>query len=190
MKKILVLVALVGCANHTGDPLTDGSSADTDGNTNDGNGSNNVDASTSPYTCTPLAGVGFACCVFDASACTAPGTTCQYDYTLDNSTFTAPSQGAGACVAIPGASLAIGAVCNVGNVDLGQAPTCGPDAWCAYDAGSKTNNQGTCRSLCDPLDQAHHGCSIGTCVGMEYCADFSNWPNCPSATNTHLGFCQ
>lgn len=182
MNKIILVFAVVGCANHANEPDPDATDAnDSDGHSN-GDGALNGDGSS--YTCTVLPNAN--CCVFDTSSSACTGTNvCQYDSVIDNSWHTSPSQGAGTCR--PPGTLAIGASCSV-NSPL--PPTCGQGAWCAYDANSATTGTGTCRKLCDPLDQAAHGCSTGTCVGMLYCDGSMQWPNCPSATNTHLGFCQ
>jgi hypothetical protein len=187
MKTLFLILTLISCSTKSGGS-GDGGGDDTDGGSHDGGGSNG-DGGGSAYVCTPLAGFGAACCVFDATTLcdsSAGSDSCQYDYTEDNSTYTSPSQGAGTCRKI--GTLALGATCPA-NV-LASSATCGTGAWCAYDSNSGTTGTGTCRKLCDPLDQAAHGCTTGTCVGMLYCADFAMWPNCPSATNTHLGFCQ
>lgn len=187
MKALFLILTLIGCTSKS-NGSGDGGGDDVDGGSGSNDGGGNGSDGGSAYVCTPLPGFGAACCVFAATTLcdSTAGESCQYDYTEDNSTLTSPSQGAGTCKKI--GTLALGATCPVG--DIATSATCGTGAWCEYDSNSGTTGTGTCRKLCDPLDQAAHGCTTGTCVGMLYCTDLAMWPNCPSATNTHLGFCQ
>ena len=201
MIRALLVFMLVGCGcgsrpNHatTDARATDGASSD--GAHQDGS---ILDASTGPYVCAPLADFGNACCVFGDSC--ASGYYCLYNYQDDQELDTmGPSQGAGEChLPSQGSAsvtwLASGAACNVNAVTVNATtdPLCAPGYWCAYSASTNISNNyaGICRQLCDPLDQAAHGCAAGTCKGMEWCAGsaISQWPNCPSAANTHLGYC-
>jgi hypothetical protein len=207
----IMAVALVACGGSNKGPILDATGNEGDGSVardsggSDANSDGDIDGAT-PYICSSTI-LGNGCCVFDQSACGAPasGFVCQYAYTLDNSTQTSPDQGAGWCHGH--GTLALGAACNTDTVlvPADPDPTCGFGAWCAYDANTSPlttpDHQGHCRQLCDPLDQAAHGCLTGTCVGMLYCTIWpgalpsasttpGEWPNCVSASNTHLGFCQ
>jgi hypothetical protein len=189
---ITALAALVGCSHAPQGAGTDAPGTPSDGRHGDGSGGN-TDAA-SAYVCTPSPHYSASCCVF-GSACSSgfggSGSGCYYNYMLD-SADTSPNQGAGECGTPIETPLPLGATCDVNTIPGFAEHMCGVGAWCAYDANTSTQNQnaGICRQLCDPLDQAAHGCpSATTCIGMLYCANFSDWPNCPSATNTHLGYC-
>jgi hypothetical protein len=183
MMKILLLVAmLVSCGTKSADPSpADGNSMVSDGHGTVTDGAGGTD--TSPYVCTPLSVI--ACCVFDPNACSTwpqGQTSCQF-----SSSYDSPSQGAGDCK--QPSSLPVGAVCPVTALTAG--PNCIKSAWCEFDANSPTTYQGICRLLCDPLDLADHGCPANTtCIGMLHCDNPADYPNCPPATNVHLGYCK
>jgi hypothetical protein len=194
IKIFITLAVLVGCAHKA----TQGVGTDAPAASGDAHGSGSgsgSDGGSSAYVCTPPSNIIGSCCVF-GSAC-GSGSGCYYDYAADNAGNTSPNQGAGYCGTPIETPLPLGAACDVNAVPGYMEHLCGVGAWCAYDAntGLQNNNAGICRQLCDPLDQAAHGCSSGTCVGMEFCSNagtrnwMMQWPNCPSATNTHLGYC-
>jgi hypothetical protein len=190
-KTLVLLVALAGCA-HKPAPGTDtDAAASHDSRASDGS-SNGSDAA-SAYVCTPNTRIPNSCCVFETVSTCGSGSDCYYDPGADDTVDSTPSQGAGVCMTAMGPILPLNATCNAEGFPTLMSPYCGPNAWCAFDANTSPQNSyaGICRQLCDPLDTAVHGCpSPMTCVGMRYCGFTYTWPNCPQATNTHMGYCE